>query len=109
MVYLCCKLSNLPDLVISVRPDVILLDRTSLVVLIVVIVQILTKQTLFLFIQRSTNECRSAVTDCCLTMMNCEQEVESDEIGGNETLIPLQGFGFFSACSLEKIQSLFKV
>ena len=42
-------------------------------------------------------------------MMNCEPDVEADEVGGNETLIPLQGFGFFSPCALEKIQSLFKV
>ena len=42
-------------------------------------------------------------------MMNCEQEIDADKAGGNETLIPLQGFGFFSPCALEKIQSLFEV
>ena len=62
-----------------------------------------------MLIQKSTNDWRSAVRKLFSVIMNCEQEIDADKVGGNETLIALQGFGFFSPCALEKIQSLFKV
>ena len=104
--HLCCKLSASLTFVFSVFCQNQFICTNCVIVQ--VIVQIIhTKQ---LFIQKSTNECRSAVTRLFSTvMMNCDQEIDADKAGGNETLIPLQGFGFFSPCALEKIQSLFKV
>ena len=93
-------------------------DGTSLFVQIVVILQISRNISSFRKAVYSEKyrwvEISRAVTGflCCelwIVIMNCEQGIDADKVGGNETLIPLQGFGFFSPCALEKIQSLFEV